>query len=161
MMSIESAHPRPVSERADRDAGLPDPLIPLPPPSELGMSSTSSDNSALLNLTSKLSIPQDFGRRDGSITEADTIVALETWRKNAYAVLSDLRAHLQARNELSLDEQAEVVACVAAFDGQGSWILPTTQALALGTTRRVCHHILYSYCCRVSRTINSAKFRSS
>lgn len=97
----------------------------------------SSTTTSLQLLLSKLSIPQGFTRRDDSesIPEPDALVALETWRRNAFADLSELRAYLDARDKLSLDEQGQVVAVAATFDGEGAWVLPTTQALALGTSR--------------------------
>lgn len=111
------------------------------------MSTTTSDTSDFSSLLTKLSIPQDFVRRDESITEPEVIVALETWRRNAYAALSELRVHLESRETLSLSEQAQVVVAVAGFDGEGSWVLPTTQALALGKSTQ--HHFcLCSYTVR-------------
>ncbi|KAI0722009.1 hypothetical protein C8T65DRAFT_629979 [Cerioporus squamosus] len=75
-----------------------------------------------------LVVPSEFSNYDET-TDPDTIVHLETWKRDAYAVLSSLRDHLRARAALNTQKQAEVVWYVTAFDGEGPWVLENTREL--------------------------------
>lgn len=88
------------------------------------------DLHALLN---QLEVPEGFSRYDQT-SEAGIIIRLEEWSRNAYKVLSDLRADLETRESLSLQDRTQVVAAVSGFDGQGPWILESSKEVAQGTT---------------------------
>ncbi|OBZ71884.1 hypothetical protein A0H81_08168 [Grifola frondosa] len=85
-----------------------------------------------LNLVSTLEalqIPREFARYD-SLNEIEVIVRLEEWRRRAYVVLSELADKYRAKDNLTLEEQARLVATTATFDGNGPWVLDTTRLLA-------------------------------
>ncbi|GBE79126.1 hypothetical protein SCP_0203230 [Sparassis crispa] len=86
-------------------------------------------------LLDDLTIPEDFTRYD-TISETDIIVRLENWRRRASTVLSDLRDHLEARQALTLDEQARVVSAVALFEDEGPWVLQPARERALELLER-------------------------
>ncbi|TFY61026.1 hypothetical protein EVJ58_g4768 [Rhodofomes roseus] len=85
-----------------------------------------ADSNALLQ---KLDIPSEF-RNYASITESDVIIRLEEWRRQAHAVLAELREQLKYREILSQAEKAELIAAAVPFDGDGPWTLETTRAQA-------------------------------
>ncbi|KAL0954359.1 hypothetical protein HGRIS_003352 [Hohenbuehelia grisea] len=97
------------------------------------------DQEQLLNLLPCLDIPSSFSKPDA---EADgAISSLQEWKRQAELKLNQLRELLSRTTtdtvnagenpELPLDKQAEVVARVAAFDGEGTWVTPGSRAAAI------------------------------
>lgn len=68
-----------------------------------------------------LQVPGDFSRYD-NITEPEITIRLEQWKHNAFRALTDLKGIVAAQQELSPQGYAELVATVAVFDGEDSWI---------------------------------------
>lgn len=84
-------------------------------------------------LLSSIRIPPDFARYP-IIEERDLLTRLEAWKEQSVQVLHELRTLLgQESTKLSIPEQANVVAGVAAFDGEGSWITGASSGVASGT----------------------------
>ncbi len=97
------------------------------------MTSESSSLTAALEL---LQIPNQFSRYS-IIEEIETIKRLETWKNAASQVLSDLR-DLVTDQQLSVAEQADVIACVAPFDSRDIWSSSQSQIFASGMTAVEC-----------------------
>lgn len=93
-------------------------------------------NSTLQTLLQRVHIPADFARYE-NITEEGIIASLDEWKCNAHHTLVEIRTLLEdASNELSLQEQANVVSAVAAFGGSGTWITPASRTNSRGTNIR-------------------------
>ncbi|PCH41573.1 hypothetical protein WOLCODRAFT_163213 [Wolfiporia cocos MD-104 SS10] len=79
-----------------------------------------SGGSSLRVVLEQLKVPSDFAQYD-KITEVDIIVCLEEWKRRADSVLSDVRAHLRKRDDLSTTENADVVSFVVPLAADGPW----------------------------------------
>ncbi|KAI0922004.1 hypothetical protein AcW1_004169 [Taiwanofungus camphoratus] len=99
---------------------------------------TDATVSGLQPLWKKLDIPQEFAQYD-TISESETIVRLEDWKRQVYTVLSDVRNVLRQKEALSIQGQAQIISAVAPFDGEGPW--------APETTREQAKEILECYAC--------------
>ncbi|OAX39247.1 hypothetical protein K503DRAFT_101001 [Rhizopogon vinicolor AM-OR11-026] len=89
-------------------------------------------SSTLPNLLVALSIPQDFSRFD-KLTDEQTLAQLIQWKNDVYASLAslcDLLAMRHGITNLPVNEQADIAACVSAFDGFGEWIADDAPSLA-------------------------------
>lgn len=88
--------------------------------------------SSLPNLLAALSIPQDFSRFD-KLTDEQILAQLVQWRNDVSGNLTSLRDLLemcQVITSLPVDEQADIAACVSAFDGPGQWVADDVPSLA-------------------------------
>lgn len=92
---------------------------------------TDATVSGLQPLWKKLDIPQEFAQYD-TISESETIVRLEDWKRQVYTVLSDVRNVLRQKEALSIQGQAQIISAVAPFDGEGPWAPETTREQAKG-----------------------------
>jgi hypothetical protein len=93
-------------------------------------------SSTLPNLLVALAIPQDFSRFD-KLTDEQILAQLIRWKNGVSASLMSLRDLLATRHgiqSLPVDEQADIAASVAAFDGPGEWIADNASSLALCMT---------------------------
>ncbi|KAG0700062.1 hypothetical protein DFH29DRAFT_808042 [Suillus ampliporus] len=91
------------------------------------------NSSALPNLLAALSIPQEFSRFN-KLTDEQILAQLFRWKNDVCANLTSLGDLLVTRHgieSLPVDEQADIAACVAAFDGPGEWIADGASSLAL------------------------------
>jgi hypothetical protein len=89
--------------------------------------------STLPNLLAALAIPQDFSRFD-KLTDEQILAQLIRWKNGVSTSLTSLRDLLATRDgiqSLPVDEQADIAASVAAFDGPGEWIADDASSLAL------------------------------
>lgn len=89
-------------------------------------------SSTLPNLLVVLSIPQDFSRFN-NLTDEQILAQLIQWKKHVCASLTSLRDLLAMRHgitSLTVDEQADIAACVGVFDGPGEWIADGAPSLA-------------------------------
>ncbi|KAG2147983.1 hypothetical protein DEU56DRAFT_103300 [Suillus clintonianus] len=90
-------------------------------------------SSTLPNLLAAFSIPQEFSRFD-RLTDEQILDQLVRWKINVCASLTSLRDLLATRHgiqSLPVDEQADIAASVAVFDGPGEWIADDASSLAL------------------------------
>ncbi|KAG1753218.1 hypothetical protein EDB19DRAFT_1668025 [Suillus lakei] len=90
-------------------------------------------SSTLPNLLAALSIPQEFSRFD-KLTDEQILAQLIRWKSDVSASLTSLRDLLATRHgiqSLSVDEQADIAASIATFDGPGEWIADDAASLAL------------------------------
>ncbi|KAG2130971.1 uncharacterized protein EDB93DRAFT_945759 [Suillus bovinus] len=90
-------------------------------------------SSTLPNLLADLAIPKEFSRFD-KLTDEQILAQLIRWKNGVRASLTTLRDLLATRQgiqSLPVDEQADIAASVAAFDGPGEWIADDASALAL------------------------------
>ncbi|KZT20671.1 hypothetical protein NEOLEDRAFT_1075293 [Neolentinus lepideus HHB14362 ss-1] len=73
-------------------------------------------------LLDNLTIPEEFTRY-ANIEEADTISKLEKWKIRACDVLSELKKELEDQDvqKLAIQEQAEIVSKVVAFETEDAW----------------------------------------
>ncbi|KIK54455.1 hypothetical protein GYMLUDRAFT_905811 [Collybiopsis luxurians FD-317 M1] len=86
------------------------------------MAGDTDDN--LQSLLTSLEIPAEYGQ-SGLDTSPETLARLDAWKLATVRVLRDLKEQLKDR-ELSLTQQANVIAATASFKGQGPWITPET-----------------------------------
>lgn len=87
----------------------------------------------LPNLLAALAIPQDFSRFD-KLTDEQILAQLIRWKNSVSTNLTSLRELLATRHgiqSLPVDEQADISASVAAFDGPGEWITDDASSLAI------------------------------
>lgn len=90
-------------------------------------------SSTLPDLLAALAIPQEFSRFD-KLTDEQILARLITWKNGVGTNLTTLRDLLATRHgiqSLPVDEQADIAASVAAFDGPGEWITDDASSLAL------------------------------
>ena len=89
-------------------------------------------SSPLPNLLAALSIPKEFSRFN-KLTDEQVLIQLVQWRNHVCTSLTSLRDLLAMRQgitSLSVDEQADIAACISAFDGPGEWIPDDASSLA-------------------------------
>lgn len=78
-----------------------------------------------------LEIPPEYARYDTLDQESlELIQNLEKWKLRTVGRLSDLALHLASTSQFSIDEQSLLLLHVAAFDGEGPWILPEARSKA-------------------------------
>jgi hypothetical protein len=90
-------------------------------------------SSTLPNLLTALAVPQEFSRFD-KLTDEQILAQLTRWKNGVSTSLTNLRDLLATRQgiqSLTVDEQADIAASVAVFDGPGEWITHHTSSLAL------------------------------
>ncbi|KAJ4472023.1 hypothetical protein J3R30DRAFT_3659960 [Lentinula aciculospora] len=72
-----------------------------------------------------LQIPSEYAHAE----TAETIARLNSWKSTSTHLLRDL-SRLAKEKELSVAEQANVIAAAVSFDGENSWTSPESHALA-------------------------------
>ncbi|KAG1861688.1 hypothetical protein F4604DRAFT_2033222 [Suillus subluteus] len=90
-------------------------------------------SSTLPNLLTALAIPQEFSRFD-KLTDEQILAQLIRWKNGVSTSLTSLRNLLATRHgiqSLPVDEQADIAASVAVFDGPDEWIADDASSLAL------------------------------
>ncbi|KAI0643666.1 hypothetical protein C8Q79DRAFT_914611 [Trametes meyenii] len=63
-------------------------------------------------------------------SEAEVIVRLEHWKQRASETLAAFREDWRSQEALSAQTKAQVIYSVAAFDGDGAWVLDSSRATA-------------------------------
>lgn len=74
-----------------------------------------------------LQIPSEYARYEST----DEISRLDTWKASTVYLLRDLSRSIKEK-ELSVTEQANVIAAVASFSDTEPWTSPEARALATG-----------------------------
>lgn len=75
-----------------------------------------------------LQIPSEYARYEST----DDISRLDTWKASTVQLLRDLSGSINEK-ELSVIEQADVIAAVASFSDTEPWTSAESRALATGT----------------------------
>ncbi|KAK0191366.1 hypothetical protein F5146DRAFT_1048368 [Armillaria mellea] len=89
-----------------------------------------------LALLSSLCIPQEFSRYE-KLDDTEVIQKLQRWKNDASHVLLELRSLLNQHDEnISLEDQADVVASVVPFDGEDPWVVPKARETSIEILRR-------------------------
>lgn len=78
-----------------------------------------------------LEIPSEYAESNST----EIISRLNAWKESTCRVLRDLLTLLREQ-ELSVPEQADVIAAAASFDGKNIWITPESCSLAKGAESR-------------------------
>ncbi|KAJ7578575.1 hypothetical protein C8J56DRAFT_351967 [Mycena floridula] len=71
--------------------------------------------------TKLLHVPVEFSRYE-TIEDQEIITKLLDWKQKSTNILNELRDFLVKEQEIPLDEQADIIAAVAPFDGHGLWV---------------------------------------
>lgn len=78
-----------------------------------------------------LEIPSEYAESNST----EVISRLNAWKESTHRVLRDLLTLLKEQ-ELSVPEQADVIATAASFEGENIWITPESCSLAKGSKSR-------------------------
>lgn len=101
-----------------------------------------------LALLSSLRIPQEFSHYE-KLDDAGVIQKLQRWKSDASQVLLELKTLLNQHDEnISLEDQARVVASVVPFDGEDPWVVPKARETSIGEQELVpfrCNLILAKF----------------
>ncbi|KAK0502216.1 hypothetical protein EDD18DRAFT_1458461, partial [Armillaria luteobubalina] len=88
-----------------------------------------------LTLLSSFWIPQEFSRHE-KLDDAEVVRKLERWKNDASQVLLELKTLLNQHDEnISLEDQADVVASVVPFDGEDPWVAPDAREISIDILR--------------------------
>ncbi|KAK0505432.1 hypothetical protein EDD18DRAFT_1316381 [Armillaria luteobubalina] len=84
-----------------------------------------------LTLLSSFWIPQEFSHHE-KLDDAEVVRKLERWKNDASQVLLELKTLLNQHDEnISLEDQADVVASVVPFDGEDPWVAPDAREISI------------------------------
>ncbi|KAK0498934.1 hypothetical protein EDD18DRAFT_1460945 [Armillaria luteobubalina] len=84
-----------------------------------------------LTLLSSFWIPQEFSCHE-KLDDAEVVQKLERWKNDASQVLLELKTLLNQHNEnISLEDQADVVVSVAPFDSEDPWVAPDVREISI------------------------------
>ncbi|KAK0467886.1 uncharacterized protein EV420DRAFT_433076 [Desarmillaria tabescens] len=89
-----------------------------------------------LELLSSLCIPQEFSRYE-KLDDAEIIQRLQRWKSDASQVLFELQTLLSQHDEnLSLEDQVDIVASVVPFEGEDPWVVPKSREISMDILHR-------------------------
>ncbi|KAJ7490315.1 hypothetical protein B0H11DRAFT_2156580 [Mycena galericulata] len=92
---------------------------------------------SLTSLLASLQVPPEFNRYN-DIPEPDVIARLDQWKQTAIRTLRELDICVQqGQANLSLEQQADIVAAASVFNEDDAWVTPESRSVA--------HDILHRY----------------
>lgn len=90
------------------------------------------EDAKLGGILKNLEIPKGFKDYD-ELTEPETVVRLEEWRRRTFAVLEGLKAGLRERESYKVAQQGDIVGAIAPLVEERPWTTEYTRVAAKGT----------------------------
>ncbi|CAK5275826.1 unnamed protein product, partial [Mycena citricolor] len=89
----------------------------------------------LSSLLVQLKVPGEY-KELSETSEIELVTRLQVWKNDTLRILQELNTRIEQSTDLSLDEQADIVAAVAPLDGDSEWTELPSQELAQNILHR-------------------------